>query len=98
MAQDPRISQLHERLHHMEKELASTRERLGKAGNLQPHHHAQADEIKTRAGAMRTKLDTAGQGDWSVMKHEVEADWSALMGSFDRWVSHVDADYGNGKN
>ena len=94
MAEEPRISELHKRLRQLEDELAERRDRLSQAGALQPHHHREAEEISARAGAMHAKLSNARQSGWDPMKHEVEADWASLMGSFERWVRHVDKDYG----
>ncbi len=98
MVEEPRITELHQRLQQLESELAERRSRLSKAGTLQPHHHREAEEISSRAGEMRTKLTTASNTGWGAMRHEVEADWASLMGSFERWVRHVDNDYGPGSS
>lgn len=95
MVEEPRISELHKRLQQLEDELAERHDKLSKAGSLQPHHTREAEEISSQAGAMRAKLTSTKEGDWHSMKHEVEADWSSLMGSFERWVRHVDKDYGS---
>jgi len=94
MAEEARISELHKRLQQLEAEVAERHDKLSKAGSLQPHHTREAEKFSSQAGAMRAKLTSAKEGDWHSMKHEVEADWSSLMGSFERWVRHVDKDYG----
>jgi len=96
MVEEPRISELHKRLQQLEDELAERRDKLHQAGGLEPHHHREAEEISSQAQAMRAKLSSASQAGWDPMKHEVEADWASLMGAFERWVRHVDKDYGPG--
>lgn len=97
MAEEPRITDLHKRLQQLEDELAQRRDKLSQAGALQPHHHREAEEISAQAGAIRAKLSSAKETGWDSMKHEIEADWASLMGSFGRWVRHVDRDYGPGE-
>jgi len=93
MNPDENISELHERLDDLERRLADTLAKVGKAGPVPVHYQARIDEIKAQADAMRHKLQGADQSTWAAVKNDLEADWQVLKHAFERWAEYVDERY-----
>lgn len=83
----------HRRLDGIEKRIAELRAELAKNGEISQAHRDQADTLEVEAQAMRKKITGAEKTAWETVRHDLEEDWDALAGSFERWVRHADSEF-----
>jgi uncharacterized coiled-coil protein SlyX len=98
MSYDEDLSRLHKRLDDLERRLAEKEAAIAKAGALSSHDRRRVEELYDKARISREKLLASERSTWDAVKHDLEADWDALSGSFDHWVEQVDARYRQGRS
>lgn len=90
MASFDSVSDLRKRLDELEDEVRCIRSSQA----LGPEHQREGEAIQARARMLRQKASGAHGGGWEAAKHELHADWQALIDSMGRWVASVDRRYG----
>ena len=93
MSHNESLSARRRHLDDLERRLKEKEAELSQIGQAS-HYRKQIDDMYAKARAMRQKLVQPGETRWDAVKDEVESDWEILSHSFERWVAHVDSEYG----
>jgi len=93
MSPDPHISDLRQRLEHLESRLEEKLGGMDPATRSLPHHQRSVTDIRAKTKSVRGKLARAEGPGLEDLKSELEADWENLNQTLERWIAHVDTDF-----
>jgi hypothetical protein len=93
MSHNESASDMSRRLDSLEKRLKEKEAELSRIGRVS-QYRKQIDDMFAKAGAIRQKLVQPGETPWEAVKDEVGSDWEILSHGFERWVAHVDSEFG----